>query len=164
MTNSYDKVYQFFELMDAKKNYITGFVIMPNHVHFIIYFNDVKKNLNTLVGNGKRFISYEIVERLKKKNDLNTLLVLKNAVTDSDRKRGKLHQPLIHSFDGKQILSREMMIQKLNYIHHNPVSKKWNLVPDYLDYPHSSAMFYEQGINKFNWLKNFYDILDEKFK
>ena len=161
MTNAYDKVYQFFELMDKKKNYITGFVIMPNHIHFIIYLNEEKK-LNTIIGNGKRFLSYEIVERLKKKKDEKTLSILKDEVTPSDRRRGKLHQPFKHSFDGKQILNKEMMLEKLRYIHHNPVSKKWNLASDYLLYPHSSALFYEEGINKFGWLKNFYDKLDGK--
>ena len=33
-----------------------------------------------------------------------------------------------------------------NYIHHNPVSDKWNLVNDYTDYKHSSASFYDLGI------------------
>lgn len=163
MTNAYEKVYQFFELMNKKKNYITGFVVMPNHVHFIIYLNEEKK-LNTIIGNGKRFLSYEVVEQLKKKNDLKTLSILQTEVTASDRQRGKLHQPFKHSFDAKQILNKEMMLEKLRYIHHNPVSKKWNLVGDYLYYPHSSALFYEQGINKFEWLKNFYDVLDGKYE
>ena len=122
------------------------------------------KSLNTIVGNGKRFISYEIVSRLKKQNENQLLSLLEQSVTDSDRKRGKLHQPLKHSFDGRQILNNEMMLQKLNYIHKNPVSKKWNLVSDYLSYNHSSARFYEEGINNFNWLKNFYDVLDGKFR
>ena len=39
-------------------------------------------------------------------------------------------------------------MQKFNYIHHNPVSGKWNLVSDYTDYEHSSASFYELGIAK----------------
>jgi hypothetical protein len=34
----------------------------------------------------------------------------------------------------------------LNYIHHNPVSGKWNLVNDYTDYEHSSVSFYDLNI------------------
>ena len=37
------------------------------------------------------------------------------------------------------------MIQKLNYIHRNPVSGKWRLVDNYIDYKHSSAGFHESG-------------------
>ena len=35
------------------------------------------------------------------------------------------------------------MIQKVNYIHRNPVSGKWKLVDDYRLYEHSSAGYYE---------------------
>ncbi len=108
-------------------------------------------------------MSYEIVDRLKKQNEIKMLSLLAESVTQSDRQRGKLHQPFKHSFDARQILNREMMLQKLNYMHHNPVTKKWNLANDYLNYLHSSAKFYEEGINTFSWLKNFYDVLDGKF-
>ena len=42
-----------------------------------------------------------------------------------------------------------MLEQKLEYIHHNPVSGKWNLVDDFCDYEHSSASFYE-GVEQEN--------------
>ena len=38
-----------------------------------------------------------------------------------------------------------MVEQKLEYTHHNPVSGKWNLVDDFVNYPHSSAAYYELG-------------------
>jgi len=37
-------------------------------------------------------------------------------------------------------------MQKINYIHMNPVSGKWMLVNDFTDYEHSSASFYEKGL------------------
>jgi hypothetical protein len=40
-----------------------------------------------------------------------------------------------------------MLWQKLDYIHRNPVSGKWNLAPDFTKYPHSSAGFYELGVS-----------------
>ena len=33
----------------------------------------------------------------------------------------------------------------LDYIHHNPVRGKWNLVDDFAEYEHSSAGYYELG-------------------
>ena len=36
-------------------------------------------------------------------------------------------------------------MQKLRYIHRNPVSGKWKLADSFLDYPHSSAHFYATG-------------------
>jgi hypothetical protein len=41
----------------------------------------------------------------------------------------------------------KMIEQKLDYIHHNPVSGKWCLVNDFCDYPHPSASFYESDKN-----------------
>ncbi|MDN3655631.1 hypothetical protein QWZ08_08340 [Ferruginibacter paludis] len=33
--------------------------------------------------------------------------------------------------------------KKINYIHNNPVSGKWMLAKDFVEYEHSSASFYE---------------------
>ena len=49
------------------------------------------------------------------------------------------------SFDARKCFGEKMVEQKLEYIHHNPVSGKWNLVDDFVDYPHSSAAYYELG-------------------
>jgi hypothetical protein len=37
-------------------------------------------------------------------------------------------------------------LQKLNYIHNNPVSGKWQLAETFLEYEHSSVCFYEKGL------------------
>ncbi len=42
-----------------------------------------------------------------------------------------------------------MVRQKLDYIHANPVSGKWSLVDDPVDYPHSSLSFYAKGVSTF---------------
>jgi hypothetical protein len=45
---------------------------------------------------------------------------------------------------------------KIDYIHFNPVSGKWNLAKDYLDYYYSSAGFYETGVDEFGFLNNLF--------
>ena len=47
------------------------------------------------------------------------------------------------SFDAKLCFNERMLEQKLDYIHNNPVSGKWDLVNDYVDYKYSSAGFYQ---------------------
>ena len=42
-----------------------------------------------------------------------------------------------------EIYSREVAMQQLQYIHFNPVSGKWKLAKDDLDYYYSSVRFYE---------------------
>ena len=102
-------------------------------------------NLNTLVSNGKRFIAYEIVERLKNLKHNHLLKQLENEITRSDKRRGKLHQVFKPSFDARLILDEKMLFQRMDYIHHNPVRGKWNLVNDIVLYPYSGAAFYESG-------------------
>ena len=46
-----------------------------------------------------------------------------------------------------EIYSREVAKQKIDYIHFNPVTGKWQLAKDDLDYYFSSARFYETGID-----------------
>jgi hypothetical protein len=42
---------------------------------------------------------------------------------------------------GIEISSKDFAKQKTDYVHFNPVSSKWNLAKDYLDYYYSSARF-----------------------
>ena len=42
------------------------FVIMPNHFHVLLFLSHTGTGLNTLVGECKRFMAYEIVGSLKK--------------------------------------------------------------------------------------------------
>lgn len=64
LTNSYDLVYNWFNYLINQGHYIIGYTIMPDHVHALIAFRNSGKNINTIVGNGKRFIAYGLVERL----------------------------------------------------------------------------------------------------
>ena len=59
-----------------------------------------------------------------------------------------------------QIYSKSVAKQKLQYIHFNPVSDKWKLSKDDLNYSYSSARFYETGIDEFGFLNNLYWIFD----
>ena len=128
ITNSYDLVYNWFEVIKTKYGIKpTAYTIMPNHVHFILFFPTEKYDLNKIVGNGKRFMAYEIVKRLEAANDSKTLLQLKEGLTDRDVKKGQKHKVFEDSFDAKPIYHRDFLLQKINYIHLNPVRGKWRL-------------------------------------
>ena len=87
LTNSYDLVYSWFDILKKDKIEVVGYVIMPNHVHSILYFPEAGFNLNKILSNGKRFMAYELVNRLEKANDTNTLTILQNALTERERKK-----------------------------------------------------------------------------
>jgi len=145
ITNAYDLVYNWFDALKPMGHSVLGYVIMPNHVHALIGFVETKKSINTIIGNGKRFIAYDIVDRLQKADDTEMLKILADGVSPSDKRRGKLHELYEPSFDIKLCRTYKFVKQKLDYMHTNPVSKKWRLVDNFTDYMHSSAGFYEEG-------------------
>jgi hypothetical protein len=149
LTSGYDIVYKWFDHLKGKGHYLTGYVIMPNHLYVLIAFTKSDISINTIVGNGKRFMAYEIVKRFEEKGDMEMLNKLAEGVSSRDYKRGKLHEVFEPSFDWKECRSSRFINQKLNYIHDNPCRGKWNLVSSPVDYVHSSTKFYltgEQGV------------------
>lgn len=145
ITNSYDLVYKWFDYLKEKGHYILGYVIMPNHLHVIISFGQSKKSINKIVGDGKRFLAYGIVDRLELAGNNEILEILAVAVVKVEKERGKKHEVFELSFDLKICYSPAFIEQKLVYIHANPLSKKWDLVGNSIDYPHSSALYYATG-------------------
>lgn len=143
ITGLYGFFYKWFDLLRTKEIKIIGYVIMPNHVHLLIFLPEHSPTIDKIIGNGKRFLAYEIVKRLKQKKNQVILQKLKDAVHVKERSKNKLHNVFEPSFDVKCIVSEKLLVQKLNYMHFNPVRGKWKLVEDYRKYPYSSAGFYE---------------------
>jgi hypothetical protein len=148
--NAYENVYKWFDYLKSKGHYIVGYVIMPNHLHAMIAFRNTQgESINKIVGNGKRFMAYEIIAKLKALNKTSLLEQLSSKVNVTDGKRGKQHEVFEPSFDWKECRTDEFIDQKLDYIHKNPCKGVWNLSVELWDYPHSSARFYlpaEQGV------------------
>ena len=138
-------VYNWFDVLKKNHHQVIGYVIMPNHLHAILYFPEPGYNLNKIIGVAKRFMAYEIIKRLEEMNRNDLLEYLFGAVTKREKRKAQRHKVFEESFDAKGINSEKFLLQKLNYIHRNPVSGRWNLVNDYTEYAHSSASFYETG-------------------
>jgi len=89
-TNSYDCVYKWFcYLRERKKVEVISYVIMPNHMHVILYLQDHSHNLNKIIGNGKRFMAYAIIDRLEEQKKYDLLDELYGNVTWRERKKGR---------------------------------------------------------------------------
>ena len=88
ISNSYDCVYKWFNVLKKGGHYINGYVIMPNHLHALISFVNTGKSITTIIGNGKRFLAYDIVERLQETNNEIILTKLSNAVKPLIKKEG----------------------------------------------------------------------------
>lgn len=109
--------------------------------------------------NGKEFPknSFEkvtaksLVNKMKAVNDI----ALNNfEVATTDRKYNIwLRDPL-----AIKVFSREMAVQKLDYMHLNPLQPHWHLCSNPADYRFSSAVFYEQNIDEFGLLTHFREV------
>jgi REP element-mobilizing transposase RayT len=143
IVNLYDEIYNWFSILNNRKHQITGFVIMPNHLHLLIHISQGKDIINSLLANGKRFLAYEIIKRLNADKRDDILSKLAGRVTADERQRQKKHRVFEISSDIKPCYTEKFLLQKLEYIHSNPVSGKWQLSKTGEEYFHSSAGFYE---------------------
>ncbi len=145
LTNSYDLVYKWFNFLIKEGHLVIGYIIMPNHVHALIAFRNNGKSINGIVGNGKRFIAYELIERLKDGKFHEVLHQMNEQVNATDRSRNKKHEVFEPSFDWKECNSEKFIEQKLNYIHENSIKGEARLVENPEDYEYSSARYYVTG-------------------
>jgi putative transposase len=135
------------ELVDTKLIKIYAFVIMPNHLHLIwemIAMN--KKEMPHASFNKKT--SHLIIKDLKE-NHMRVLPYFK--VDDKERSyRVWQRDPLAILMD-----SRTKVEQKIDYIHFNPLTERWNLADRPEHYYWSSANFYETGVDEFGFLTHY---------
>jgi len=126
---------------------VNAFVIMPNHIHLIWQIRDGYKQDKIQL----RFLKYtaqQIKFRLIDANDK----ILNSFFVDATDREYQFWQRKPLSID---LWTEEVLIQKLIYIHNNPIKDPWNLVQYPEDYKYSSAKFYETGIDDFNLLAHY---------
>ena len=131
------------------KNEVTtyAFVIMPTHFHAIWQIHDgIKKE--DFQASLLKFTARSILKFMKMNDD--KLLDQLN-VKAADRN----YQVWERNALSVDLFTEEVFIQKLNYIHSNPVQLKWRLATFPEEYKFSSAKFYETGIDDFNFLTHF---------
>lgn len=161
ISQSYCCVYSWFDYLKYRGHFILGYVIMPNHLHGLFAFRNTQgQSINSIVGNRKRFMAYEIVRKLKIQNQLTLLKQLETFVSSADKRRGKIHEVFEPSFDWKDCVSEKFINQKLDYMHNNPCRGKWQLVQQPQEYFHSSAKFYLTGMQGIYEVMN-YSMLDD---
>src|SRR5690606_4690709 len=89
MVDGYDLVYNWFDVLKQHNYQTVAFVIMPNHLHSIFYFEDAGFDLNKIISNGKRFLAYELVSRLECTGQDEILQVLNNGLSKRERRKGQ---------------------------------------------------------------------------
>ncbi len=120
---------------------VHAFVIMSNHVHLIVSSTQPKNDLSSIIGRIKSYTSKQFLAILKSGNDNRSswlLEMFRKAV--SDNSRNKDYQVWIQHNHPIELNTNEMIDQKLEYIHNNPV--KAQIVGKSSDYIYSSAPAY----------------------
>jgi len=107
---------------------LIGFVIMPNHVHALLWFGE-KGHLSLFMHDWKRESSHKIKEYL-----MNSEYVKKFDL------RKPVWQRRYYDFN---VVSDRKTNEKLEYVHNNPVEA--GLVKNPCEYKFSSALWYENG-------------------
>ena len=134
-------------LIARRKIKIYAFVIMPNHIHLLWQMLEMNGK-ETPAGSFAKFTAHEFKKSLLKSNPTE---LASYKVFERDRLyRFWKRDPLAITMSTEQIF-----LQKLNYIHSNPVHSKWNLAEVPEKYHWSSAKFYEHGINEFGIVSDY---------
>jgi REP element-mobilizing transposase RayT len=128
-----------------------GFVIMPNHIHLIwelINMNGREMPHSSFM----KFTGHKITQYLQinKSDDLDKI-----KVSNDDR----IYNLWKEEPMAKELYSPNVIHQKLDYIHNNPVKGKWMLAESPVDYKYSSASFYETGIDEFNFVNHIGEVI-----
>ncbi|MCS6824355.1 MAG: transposase [Cytophagaceae bacterium] len=121
-------------LVKENRVHVFGFVIMPNHIHILwqmqqrISRADVQRDF-------LKYTAQQIKFDLEKHHPQ---VLEKFRVHVKDRKYQIWeHRPL--SVD---LFTKEVLLQKLDYIRNNPIQEKWRLSDTPENYFYSSAKFY----------------------
>ncbi|MDZ7720671.1 MAG: transposase [Balneolaceae bacterium] len=121
-------------LQNSRDVDLYAYVIMENHIHFIACHDDLSKILQ----NFKSYTARQMIDFLKRGNYHRLLNQIKLAKLEF--KRQSKYQVWQEGSHPKQITTHKMMIQKIEYIHNNPVERGYVNLPEHWRY--SSAMNY----------------------
>src|SRR3990170_204069 len=94
---------------------IYAYVVMPEHVHLVASAGEA--SITTLIGDFKRFTSRNIAEWLRVNNP--PLFEKLKA----DAYRGQNYAVWQETFRSEVIYERKFLVQKIDYIHNNPVRR-----------------------------------------
>jgi len=123
---------------------LLGYVIMPDHVHLLLWWDKVEKpdlNISKIMQGIKGATARQIIGlttgRLEHMLQPCSMTVPKSTRSHKRKLRYRLWQ---HGFYDFNIYAEEKLVEKLNYIHHNPVKAGLVSLPD--DYKWSSYKLY----------------------
>ena len=126
----------YVSLMNQVRLY--AFVIMPNHLHVLLQGPE-RFSVKAWVRAFKAGTSRLIVRQYQVEGNQPALDALRGLVTRPEKQAYKVWED---GYLAKDVVTPAFLVQKLRYIHENPVQPHWQLAEAPEDYPWSSARFY----------------------
>jgi putative transposase len=121
-------------LQDAGRLTVYGYVILENHLHMVVSSPDPGKE----IGDFKSFTANKIIKYLESRQERTLLKLLR--YFKARHKTDREYQFWQEGSHPKQIQDDEMLLQKMEYMHLNPVKRGY--VDDPVHWRHSSARNY----------------------
>jgi len=118
---------------------IFAYVILENHLHMIVSSEDLSNNMMRF----KSYTARKIIDFAESKN--NTWLLTQFKEEKKDFKNDRTYQVWQEGFHPQLIQSEEMLRQKIEYIHYNPVRRGY--IDDPSNWVYSSARNYLKDDN-----------------
>ena len=125
---------------------IHAYVIMSNHLHAIVSTSE-QFELQAIIKDFKKYTSKQIINLIKELPESRREWMLFRFKSAARRiKRGVNYKVWQDGFHPIELDTNEMLDQRLNYIHRNPV--KAEIVIDDENYRYSSAIDYADGVGE----------------
>ena len=122
--------------LNKYKAEIIAYVLMPNHIHLVLFYTD-KIDLSGFMRDFKKYTSSKIRQQLFKEGREKELEELRYI------RYGQMFKIWKDRFDAVVIRNKNVLVTKMKYIHNNPVKK--GLVEREKDWKYSSSSFYLTG-------------------
>ncbi len=126
-------------MVDDKRIWLYGFVIMPNHIHLMWRRQDAWINKST----EQIFLKF-IAQQIK-------FRMMRSESQELEQYRSTQKDRIYHFWERRPykatMYNREVAFQKIDYMHYNPVKAGLCKMPE--EYSYSSYHFY--GLNKDEW-------------
>jgi len=132
---------------------IYAFVIMPNHIHLVWKLKGDNKKEDVQ----RDFLKYTAQKIIFDLKTHKPKLLQEFFVGKRDRKYQIWERNALTS----RLPSEEIIVQKINYIHLNPIRGKWNLSEEITEYKYSSAKFYYGGVDNWGFLTHYSSAVTE---
>lgn len=125
---------------------VHAYVIMTNHIHLIVSTKEGVL-LSNVMRDFKTHTSKKLIEEIKNINESRREWLLNKFAFEARRQvRGKDYKLWQDGFHPIELLSAEMVAQKLEYLHNNPVVER--VVDEDVHYIYSSARQYADEVGE----------------